>query len=44
MVVFGLAEESSKDLKGKITALYEGIEEKPSFEAVRIGDVSDKSI
>ena len=44
VVVFGLAEESSEDLNGKITALFEGIEEKPSFEAVRVGKVSDNNI
>ena len=27
---------------GKITAVFEGIEEKPSFEAVRVGKISDE--
>ena len=37
VIVFGLAEEASEDLNGKIAALFESIEEKPSFEAVRVG-------
>ena len=40
VVVFGLSEEKSEDLDGKIVELFEEIEEKPSFEAARIGMVS----
>ena len=41
VVVFGLSEEASEDLDCKITSLFNDIEEKPSFEAVRIGEQSD---
>ena len=41
IVVFGLSEEASEDLDCKITSLFNDIEEKPSFEAVRIGEQSD---
>ncbi|KAL5256760.1 hypothetical protein ACHWQZ_G011879 [Mnemiopsis leidyi] len=41
VVVFGLSEEESEDLDGKISSLFEDVEEKPSFEAVRIGEQSD---
>ena len=40
VIVFGLAEEKSEDLDCKVTTLFEEIEEKPSFEAARIGIVS----
>ena len=40
VVVFGLSEEKSEDLDGKIVELFEEIEEKPSFEAARIRMVS----
>ena len=40
VVVFGLSEEKSEDLDGKIVQLFSEIEEKPSFEAARIGMVS----
>ncbi|KAL5250908.1 hypothetical protein ACHWQZ_G016595 [Mnemiopsis leidyi] len=38
VVVFGLSEEASEDLDSKILSLFEDVEEKPSFEAVRIGE------
>ena len=41
MVVFGLTEELSEDLDNKISSLFSDIEEKPSFEAVRIGEQSE---
>ena len=44
VVVFGLAEEDSENLDGKIVSLFEEIEEKPSFEAVRVGKVSEDQI
>ena len=44
VVGFGLAEDSSEYLNGKIAALFESIDEKPTFEAVRVGKVSDKNI
>ena len=31
-------------MNGKIAALFESIDEKPTFEAVRVGKVSDKNI
>jgi hypothetical protein len=37
VVVFGLAEDDSEDLDGKVEKLFEEIVEKPSFEAVRVG-------
>ena len=40
VVVFGLSEEKSEDLDRKIVELFSEIEEKPSFEAARIGMVS----
>ena len=43
VVIFGLSEETSEDLDGKVTALFEEIEERPSFEATRVGRVSDKT-
>ena len=36
VVVFGLADDASEDLDSKISDLFDDIEEKPSFEAVRI--------
>ena len=43
VVVFGLTEdqEKSEDLDSKITNLFNDIEEKPSFEAVRIGETEE---
>ena len=41
VVVFGLTEEKSEVLDSKITDLFNDIEEKPSFEAVRIGEQSE---
>ena len=40
VVVFGLSEDKSEDLDSKLVELFEEIEEKPSFEAARIGMVS----
>ena len=40
VVVFGLADEAAEDLDSKISGLFDDIEEKPSFEAVRIGERS----
>ena len=40
IIVFGLAEEKSEALDCKLTELFEEIEEKPSFEAARVGLVS----
>ena len=42
VVIFGLSEETSENLDDKITDLFGEIEEKPSFEAVRVGAVSDE--
>ena len=42
VVVFGLTEESSEDLDSKILSLFSDLEEKPSFEAVRIGEQSEE--
>ena len=44
VVIFGLSEEASEDIDGKVTALFEEIEERPSFEATRVGRVSEKTI
>ena len=41
VVVFGLTKELSEDLDNKISSLFSDIEEKPSFEAVRIGEQSE---
>ena len=41
VVVFGLAEETSEDLHNKVTALFNDVDEKPNFEAVRIGEISE---
>ena len=41
VVVFGLTEELPEDLDNKISSLFSDIEEKPSFEAVRIGEQSE---
>ena len=41
VVVFGLADDASEDLDGKISGLFDDIEVKPSFEAVRIGEQSE---
>ena len=43
VVVFGLTEESSEDLDSKILSLFSDLEEKPSFEAVRIGEQSERN-
>ena len=43
VVVFGLTEEKSEVLDSKITDLFNDIEEKPSFEAVRIGEQSEET-
>ena len=40
VVVFGISEEKSEYLDRKIVELFSEIEEKPSFEAARIGMVS----
>jgi len=42
VVIFGLPEETSENLDDKITDLFGEIEEKPSFEATRVGTVSDE--
>jgi hypothetical protein len=42
VVVFGLSEETSEDLDGKIATLFGEIEEKPSFHAIRIGKESEE--
>ena len=42
VVIFGLAEEASENLDGKITALFNDVQEKPSFDAVRIGELSEE--
>ena len=42
VVVFGLSEEASEELDSKISSLFDDIEEKPSFEAVRIGEQSEE--
>ena len=41
LVAFGLSEDASEDLDNKISSLFDNIEEKPSFEAVRIGEQSE---
>ena len=43
VVIFGLSEEASEDIDGKVTALFEEIEERPSFEATRVGRASEKT-
>ena len=43
VIVFGLSEEASKDLDIKISNLIEDVEEKPSFEAVRIEKQTDET-
>ena len=43
VVVFGLADDASEDLDGKISGLFDDIEEKPGFEALRIGEQSKKT-
>ena len=43
VVVFGLADEASEDLDSKIARLFDDIDEKPSFEAVRIGEQSEET-
>ena len=40
VVVFGLTEELPEDLDNKISSFFSDIDEKPSFEAVRIGEQS----
>ena len=42
VVVFGLSEEASEELDSKISSLFDDIGEKPSFEAVRIGEQSEE--
>ena len=42
LVVFGLTEEKSEDLDSKISSVFDDIEEKPSFEALRIGEQSEE--
>ena len=44
VVIFGLSEEPSEDLDDKVTSLFEEIEERPSFEATRVGRVSEERI
>ena len=41
VVIFGLTEETSEDLNMKVTALFGEIDEKPSFEATRLGKSSE---
>ena len=41
VVIFGLTEETSEDLDTKVTALFGEIDEKPSFEATRVGKSSE---
>ena len=42
VVLFGLTEKESADLESQITDLFNEIDEKPSFEAVRIGLHTEK--
>jgi hypothetical protein len=42
VVVFGLSEETSEDLDGKVSALFGDMKETPSFHAVPVGKVSKK--
>ena len=44
VIIFGMTEENSEDLDCKITALFGEIEEKPSFEAARVGMISSDRI
>ncbi len=44
IVVFGMEEEPGKDLHGKLTAVFNEISEKPSFEAARVGKESADKI
>ena len=39
-LLFWTGKKRSEDLNGKITALFEGIEEKLNFKTVRVGKVS----
>ena len=41
VIVFGLTDDASEDLDCKISGLFDDIEEKPCFEAVRIGEQSE---
>ena len=43
--MFGLTEEQSEDLDSKISSVFSDMdmEEKPSFEAVRIGEQSEET-
>ena len=42
VVVCGLPEEGSEDLHSKITVLFNDVDEKPNFEAIRIGEVAEE--
>ena len=42
VVVFGLTEEGPEDLHSKITVLFNDVDEKPNFEAIRIGEVAEE--
>ena len=44
MIVFGMTEENSEDLDRQFSALFGEIEEKPTFEATRVGMVSSDRI
>ena len=44
VIVFGMTEKNSEDLDGQIAALFGELEEKPTFEAARVGMVSSDRI
>ena len=44
LIVFGLAEENLEDLNGKVGNLFAEFEEKPSFEATRIGRIEEEKV
>ena len=44
IVVFGMKEETDEDLVNTITAVFDELSEKPSFEAARVGRISAKKI
>ncbi len=44
IVVFGMEEKTDEDLDSKITAIFEELSEKPSFQATRVGKESDNKI
>ena len=44
LIIFGLAEENLEDLNGKIENIFAEFEEKPTFEASRIGKIEEEKV